>query len=109
MRNPTTRAARIARPTPCIRVSATAAPFKRDRGPPARTRAGRPRSQVDLHLRQYVLAETPHVGDHRVGGDAFEAEIDMADTKIAERPQIGDDIRHLSREQPPLTVIGAIR
>src|SRR5205823_10766814 len=91
MKNPTARAARIARPTPCIQASAMDAPLRK------------------LNLRQHVLAETPHVGGHRVGGSALETEIDMANPEIAERPQIGDDIRQLTREQPPLAVIGAIR
>src|SRR6516162_1871107 len=61
------------------------------------------------YLRQHILAEAPHVGDHRVGGCAFEIEIDIADAEVAERPQIADDIAYLTGEQPPLAIVRTVR
>src|SRR4051812_25925852 len=58
-----------------------------------------------LYLRQHILAEAPHIGEHRFGGSAFKIEVDITHAKFAEGPQIGDDIARLSREQPPFPII----
>src|SRR6516225_2283630 len=100
MRTPTARAARTVRPTPCIRASATHAPWFGWRCPSPSLRGSLPlpacgegvgvRGDPDsfLHFGEHVFAEPPHFGDHRVGSVAGKIEIDIADAEIAKRPQI---------------------
>src|SRR5215831_15484629 len=66
-------------------------------------------AKSSLYFRQYILAEAPHIGEHRFGSGAFEIEIDIANAEVPKCAQIGDDIGHLTGEQSTFAVICAGR
>src|ERR1700746_2407660 len=69
-----------------------------------------PSVEVDrLKPRQHLFLEPVHRGDRGFVSGVFEINIDGADAKAVQCPQIGDDVRCAAREEPALPVGGLAR
>src|SRR6185437_6550736 len=59
-----------------------------------------------LHERQYLGPELLHAREDLVGCRTAEAEIDAADTHVAQRPDVGGEERRRTGEQAVFAVTG---